>query len=281
MPVRREGRWSAWAEKRSMWLKGAGTSGQGNHSWKRKAEAEDGSAGRRRQAEAPGGGAGRRRRAFHPVLTGVANTSPRPGRRKVWVSLSQLRSFTWWRLFLETISKHDTGPQTVIPRKRESRESSRCLVRCARDRWFSDSFSMLQKPRNSLSKPAIVLGGQTGRSAKQRSPMVSAHPELVEGCAAKSPAVRQAHDKGFGNDFEIVFVRSTISVDFLLPKLIKSIANIRLTSSFSIDTEFKEVSDGQEAPQGTGTFLRFRRSGHRSRSGHYQPGTYLHQDDHR
>ena len=34
-----------------------------------------------------------RRRAFSAVLTRVANTSPSPGRRRVWTSSSQLRSF--------------------------------------------------------------------------------------------------------------------------------------------------------------------------------------------
>ena len=33
------------------------------------------------------------------VLTRVAYTSPSPGRRRVWTSSSQLRSFTWCRLF--------------------------------------------------------------------------------------------------------------------------------------------------------------------------------------
>ena len=44
-----------------MWLKGAGTSGQ----------------------ETILGSAGRKRGTFYTVLTGVANTSPRLGRRKV------------------------------------------------------------------------------------------------------------------------------------------------------------------------------------------------------
>ena len=35
-----------------------------------------------------------RRRAFSPVLTKAAKTSPNPGRRSVWTSSSQLRSFT-------------------------------------------------------------------------------------------------------------------------------------------------------------------------------------------
>ena len=34
------------------------------------------------------------RRTFNPAFTGVANTSPNPGRRKVWTSSSQLRAFT-------------------------------------------------------------------------------------------------------------------------------------------------------------------------------------------
>ena len=40
-----------------------------------------------------------RRRALSAVLTRVAYTSPSPGRRKVWTSSSQLRSFTCCRLF--------------------------------------------------------------------------------------------------------------------------------------------------------------------------------------
>ena len=45
-----------------------------------------------------GGNHPSRRRAFSPVFTPVftrvANTSPNPGRRSVWRSSSQLRSFT-------------------------------------------------------------------------------------------------------------------------------------------------------------------------------------------
>ena len=76
-PVRRDVRWSASAGRRSIWLAGAWTSGQetipGNHP--------------------------KRRRAFNPVLTKAADTSPRPGRRSVGTSSSQLRSFTWRWLF--------------------------------------------------------------------------------------------------------------------------------------------------------------------------------------
>ena len=69
---RRGGRWSALGGRRKSWLAGAWISG----------------------LETILPGAGPRRRAFRPVLTRVANISPSPGRRSVWTSSSQLRSFT-------------------------------------------------------------------------------------------------------------------------------------------------------------------------------------------
>ena len=65
---RRGGRWSGLGGRRKSWLAGAWISGLENHP--------------------------SRRRAFRPVLTRVANIPPSPGRRSVWTSSSQLRSFT-------------------------------------------------------------------------------------------------------------------------------------------------------------------------------------------
>ena len=41
-----------------------------------------------------GGSHSSKRKALNAVLTRVANTSPSPGRRRVWKSSSRLRSFT-------------------------------------------------------------------------------------------------------------------------------------------------------------------------------------------
>ena len=66
-----------------------------------------------------------RRRAFSAVLTRVAYTSPSPGRRRVWTSSSQLRSFTWCRLFSTLQWLRNPRSSSFGPHRRELRLVSR------------------------------------------------------------------------------------------------------------------------------------------------------------
>ena len=59
------------------------------------------------------------RRAFSAMLTSVAYTSPNPGRRSVWTSSSQLRSFTWCRLFSTPQWLRNTRSSSLGPHRRE------------------------------------------------------------------------------------------------------------------------------------------------------------------
>ena len=70
------------------------------------------------------------RRAFSAMLTSVAYTSPNPGRRSVWTSSSQLRSFTWCRLFSTPQWLRNTRSSSLGPHRRELRLLSR--YQCSR-----------------------------------------------------------------------------------------------------------------------------------------------------
>ena len=65
------------------------------------------------------------RRAFSAVLTRLAYASPGPGRRSVWTSPSQLRPFTWCRLFSTLQWFRTTRSSPLGPYRRELRPVSR------------------------------------------------------------------------------------------------------------------------------------------------------------
>ena len=101
---RRGGRWSVLGGRHRSWLSGAWTSGG--------------------ETIPPIAG------AFSAMLTSVAYTSPNPGRRSVWTSSSQLRSFTWCRLFSTPQWLRNTRSSSLGPHRRELRLLSK--YQCSR-----------------------------------------------------------------------------------------------------------------------------------------------------
>ena len=76
-----------------------------------------------------------RRRALSAVLTRVAYISPSPGRRKVWTSSSQLRSFTCCRLFSTLQWLRNTPSSSFGPHWPELRLLSNTSAPGSPPRW--------------------------------------------------------------------------------------------------------------------------------------------------